>query len=360
MKFVPDKNITQVSKKDKVWNTHKKENFLVGELYGENPEYQRYAERMASCADWLEFAETREHDKKLKLTRATFCHVRHCPICQWRKSLARIARFMKNLPDYLEEYPDFSYIYAVFTVRNCPMDELRDTIRAENKGFERLLKRLKRAGVNVHGFIKTVEVTKGKDGFPHPHLNAILAVNKSYFTDKTYLSKDKWVTLWRESMKLDYDPSVFVSRVRRRRKKDAGKGEATPAEDLTSGFLEVSKYAIKPADIVDDPEFLYGVTAQCHKLRFISTGGCLKNIFREDGTDGADDLAISSEEMLLKGDESEVAVTDWRQLYLWYRGKGYLLKLRRKVVPDDLQNDLEFREGLTEAVRDRDQFYRRS
>lgn len=360
MNFVPGKNLAQVCKKDKVWNTHKYENVSIGALYGENPQYWRYAERMADCADWLEFAETLEHDKKLKLTRASFCHVRHCPICQWRKSLARIARFMKNLPEYLQVCPDYAYVYAVFTVRNCEMSELRDTIKDENKGFERLLKRLKRAGVTVHGYIKTVEVTKGQDGLPHPHLNAIFAVNKSYFTDRTYLSKAKWVTLWRECMKLDYDPSVFVSRVRRRRKKDVGKGEATPAEDLTSGFLEVSKYAVKPSDLVDDAEFLYGITEQCHKLRFISTGGCLKDIFRDSGTDGTGEADISSEEMLLQGGDDSENTTNWRQVFLWFQNRGYRSQFRFKYSKDNPDSERAFRDGLTKAIRERDEFNRSS
>lgn len=371
MKFLPGKNLAQVCKKDKVWDTHKDENVSIGALYGENPQYWRYAERMADCADWLEFAETLEHDKKLKLTRASFCHVRHCPICQWRKSLARIARFMNNLPEYLQACPDYAYIYAVFTVRNCEMSELRDTIRAENDGFKKLLKRLKRAGVTVHGFIKTVEVTKGKDGLPHPHLNAILAVDKGYFKSRAYLAKDKWVTLWRECMKLDYDPSVFVSRVRSRRKKDLASSASASSDigasttslvdqDLISGFLEVSKYAVKPSDLVDDAEFLYGITEQCHKLRFISTGGCLKDIFRDSGTDGTGEADISSEEMLLQGGDDSENTTNWRQVFLWFQNRGYRSQFRFKYSKDNPDSERAFRDGLTKAIRERDEFNRSS
>lgn len=357
MKSFVGKGIAEVSKKDKPWNKHKCENSLVGGLYGESIEYRQYADRMAECADWLEFAETAEHDKKLKLTRAAFCHVRHCPICQWRKALARNARFMNNLPDYLRQYPDFAYLYLVLTSRNCPMENLRETIQAQNDAVKKLLKRLGRAGVAVHGYIRTNEVTKGKDSFPHPHINLVLAVNKSYFTGRAYLKKEAWIGLWRECMKLDYDPSVFVSRVRRRKKKDSDSGAgSSDADDLISGVLEVSKYSIKPEDMVDDAEFLYGITAQCHKLRFLSTGGCLKDIFKKDGADEED---IGTEEMLLKT-EDDAAITGMRQLYLWYGKKGYILKLRRQVKSNDDLAELEFREGLTRALRERSEERRKS
>lgn len=342
-------NITSISKDDKPWNIHKAENCDIGGLYGQSPKFSKYAQRMGECAEWLEFSETEDHDRKLKLSRAYFCHVRNCPICQWRKTLALTARFMSNLPAYLELYPDYAYIYVVLTSRNCGMDELRETIKAQNDGVKKLLKRLKRAGVNVHGYIRTNEVTKGDDGLPHPHVNLILAVNKSYFTDRTYLAKMKWVRLWRECMGLDYDPSVFVSRVKRRKKKDAAKGPSTPAEDLTSGILEVTKYSVKPADMVDDPDFLYGITEQCHKLRFIGTGGCLKNIFK-DGSKTENE--IDDDDMLLKKEDSDAPDSNgFKLIYLWYERRGYLLGARRKFSSEKPVAEAEFRMLLSNLIR---------
>ena len=37
--------------------------------------------------------------------------------------------------------------------------------------------------------------------------------------------------------------------------------------------VEVLKYATKAKDLTDNPEFLYGITQQTHKLRFIASGG---------------------------------------------------------------------------------------
>lgn len=349
-------NIAQTSPKDKVWNVHKAENSAVGRLYGDNPRYSKYSQRMGGCADWLEFAELRDHDRKLKLTRATFCHVRHCPICQWRKMLARIARFMSNLETCLGGILGYAYIFVTLTTRNCDFDELRATIRAQNAGVQKLLKRLGRMGVAVHGYIRVNEVTKGKDGLAHPHIHLILAVSPSYFSGHYYVPQKKLAELWGACMRLDYTPVVNVKRVRMSDKKKAkfraeNGREPTYADEVTSGIVEVSKYSVKPEEIAEDADYLYAVTEQCHKLRFLGTGGCLKDVFKA-GTRDAED--ISDEEMLLPGEEdSEEKVSPWRQLYLWNRARGYELRLRRKAARDRLVDGLQFREGLTDALRQR-------
>ena len=355
--------LQQVSPKDKPWETHKSENVEVGYLYGLEPRFARYAQRMAGCGDWLEFAEAdvAEHDKRLKLSRASFCHVRHCPVCQWRKSLARIARFMNNLPGYLKDAPECAYLLVTLTSRNCPFDEIRATIKVQNDGVKKLLKRLGRAGVTVLGYVRVNEVTKGQDGLAHPHIHLILAVPKSYF-GRAYIPQKRWAELWGACMRLDYEPRVDVRRVKMSKRKKAklreeGR-EPTAADDLISGLLEVSKYAVKPEDMTDDADFLYSVTEQCFKMRFLATGGCLKDIYRDGAKDAED---ISDEEMLRPGGEDDQEKAGaWRQLFLWAQERRrYRLALRRKASPDRQLDDLEFREGLTAALRARSEERRR-
>lgn len=344
------------SKKDKSWIEHRRNNVKVAEIYGNSgdPKCLGYAERMEFCAGWLEFGEIKaagavmEHDRKLKLTKAIFCKVRHCPVCAWRRSLAYIARFNKNLPEYLEQFPDFAYLYAVLTVRNPVMDELRETIRQMNGGLKKMLKRKEFLPV-CKGFVKTIEVTRGTDGNPHPHINLCMAVNKSYFTDKTYLSHARWVELWRGCLGLDYDPVVNVKRITRRAKK----GDATEADqpgveisaglgaDLFCGMREVVKYSVKEADLVEDPEFLIGITHQLSGMRFIATSGCMKDILRNGDSDSPGDVEeVSESEMLLRGDESIDKITKWRQRYKWgyadsRNGNYYLTRRWEEEAEED-------------------------
>lgn len=308
--------LTENSRQDKPWTVHKRSAVKVSGIYASagSPKYVRYSDRIDQCASYLEFSEIEEHDRKLKLSKAHFCRVRHCPICSWRRTLALIARFYAHLPEYLEEYPDYAYLYVVLTVKNPVMADLRDTIKVMNDALKKLFKRDEVERV-VKGFVKTIEVTRGQDGNPHPHINLLLAVNKSYFTHRTYLKQARWVELWRESLKVDYDPVVHVSRVKKR-KKDAenSEGESQQA-DLVSGVKEVVKYSVKEADLVDDPDFLIGLTEQVAGLRFTSTGGCLKGVLSKVASSGDDD-EVSEQEMLLQGDKDDDAASI-RQFYLW-------------------------------------------
>lgn len=314
--------LTENSKDDKPWTVHKRNLVKVQELY-EGSKYSRYAERMEECGSWLQFREL-EESAKIKLVNAHFCRVRHCPICSWRRTLALIARLHKNLPEYLEQYPSYSYLYLVFTIRNPDMSQLRETIQKMNDALKKLLKRSVVLPV-VKGFVKTVEVTHGKDGNPHPHLNLLIAVNHSYFTDRIYIKKAKWVELWRSCLGVDYDPSVYVAKVK-------PKGKRKDENPLIYGVKEVIKYSVKEADLVDDKMFLLGITEQLYKLRFVSTGGCLKDILKNEKNNNPDPEEVTKNEMINgdieKSDEKEGG---YFQQYGWgytdsKNGQYYLVK----------------------------------
>ncbi|MDK6280879.1 protein rep, partial [Escherichia coli] len=101
-------------------------------------------------------------ETRLRLRDARFCRVRHCPICQWRRSLMWQARFYQSLPKIVAEYPDARWLFLTLTVRNCPITELGDTLTVMNAAFQRLKDRKEFRG--VLGWVRTTEVTRGKDG----------------------------------------------------------------------------------------------------------------------------------------------------------------------------------------------------
>ncbi|WP_181880031.1 protein rep, partial [Escherichia coli] len=79
----------------------------VGGIYRSAAEFERYAERMASCSGLLRFGwstlmETGE--ARLRLRSAQFCRVRHCPVCQWRRTLMWQARFYQALPKIVAQF----------------------------------------------------------------------------------------------------------------------------------------------------------------------------------------------------------------------------------------------------------------
>jgi hypothetical protein len=65
--------------------------------------------------------------RKLKLVSTHFCRVRHCPICQWRRSLQWKARAYENLPRVVADYPNGRWMFLTLTMKNCPLEDLRET-----------------------------------------------------------------------------------------------------------------------------------------------------------------------------------------------------------------------------------------
>ncbi len=94
--------LSELSERDKPWDKHKYNSDRVSDHYAKS-RYNKYSQRTKSCADILDFRlvpEASDGEYKLKLAAARFCRVRHCPICQWRRSLMWKAKAaaLPNLP----------------------------------------------------------------------------------------------------------------------------------------------------------------------------------------------------------------------------------------------------------------------
>ncbi|MDS0121156.1 protein rep, partial [Enterobacter hormaechei] len=50
---------------------------------------------------------------------------------------------------------------------------------------------------------------RGSDGSAHPHFHTLMMVPPSMFT-RDYEKHDRWVELWRECLRVNYDPNVDV------------------------------------------------------------------------------------------------------------------------------------------------------
>ena len=272
-----------LSPKDIKWDDRRGETQSVEQLYTKRSDFARLAERMAKCSGLLEFRQVIHEDTgeaSLKLSRASFCHVRHCPVCQWRRGLRNVARFYEALPQIQQDHPKAAWLFLTLTVRNPPMSELRATLGAMNKAWQRLIQR---ADWPALGFIRTTELTLGRDGNPHPHFHALLMVKPSYFKSGNYLSQEAWTRHWQEALRADYTPMVNIQRVKARSAKAQLAEQAGDAQAaLGAAVLETVKYSVKPSDLIADAAFLYGITEQLHKTRFIASGGALKKALVQD------------------------------------------------------------------------------
>jgi len=278
--------LTDLSPKDKPWDEHRAQTQQIEGLY-RGTYFDRLADRVCQCSGYLAFGwatDPENGETQLKLVGARFCRVRHCPVCQWRRSLMWQARFLRVLPEIESAFPTARWIFLTLTVRNCPITDLRSTIQHMNTSFHRLIKRPEFAG-NVIGWIRSTEVSRGRDGSAHPHFHVLMMVRPSYF-GKGYVTQARWTELWKESARLDYTPIVHVQAVKNRRGSD---------HPLRGAIAETLKYSTKPEDLMDR-DWLLELTSQVYKLRFIGSGGLLKEVLRESEEETDEDLMLLDED----------------------------------------------------------------
>jgi plasmid rolling circle replication initiator protein Rep len=296
-------NLSDLSERDKPWDKHRSNADKVSALY-KGSEFQAYSDRVYFCSEFLDFKlvpEESEGTLKLKLNAARFCRVRHCPVCQWRRSLMWKAKAYKVLPKIVEEFPTYRWLFLTLTVKNCAIADLRETLTWMHESFKRLTKLKDFPAV---GWLKSTEVTRGKDGSAHPHFHCLLLVRPSYF-GKNYIKQAEWVELWRRSLRIDYNPVLDVQAV----KKGQQPMQLVP---------ELLKYCTKESDLTADREWFLELTRQMHKMRTIATGGVLKKYLRE--------LEQEPEDLIGKDEQDEVEVDEGHIYFGWKRkAKRYKL-----------------------------------
>ena len=275
--------LSEVSTRDKPWDKHRRNADTVSAYY-EMGDQTRYSRRVSFCSRLLDFrlVPAKElGELKLKLSSAQFCRVRHCPVCQWRRSLRWKAKAYKALPKVIEDYSKYRWLFLTLTLKNCALTDLRESLDHMNKSFKRLTERKAFPGV---GWIKSVEVTRGRDGqSAHPHIHCLMMVKPSFFK-KNYLSQKKWVELWKNCLRVDYQPILDVQAIR---------SHQSPVILLS----EVLKYQTKESDLVADPHWFLEFVKQMHKTRAVSVGGVLRGYFS--------DLEKEPEDLIGKDDEDD-------------------------------------------------------
>ena len=250
------------------YNKKKMRNQVV-EKFAKRYVSEEMAEQVKNCANWIQFIENKERDVS-KWLRANTCKWRFCPMCAMRKSY-RDALKISTVMAWMKDEHKKAFIMLTLTTPNVKAEDLPATIDRLNKGWHKLFKRNDIADRANHGFARKLEITydgektitrdmwegkgkhKGKpraeyftrlglkigDANPnydtyHPHFHALVAVNKSYFTSRDYISHAKWLRYWQESMQ---DPSITQVDVRRMKNDDV---------------RELAKYAAKDEDYTVD------------------------------------------------------------------------------------------------------------
>lgn len=296
--------LSQVSPQDKPWDTHRANATAVQALY-QKSEFWQYAARIQQCSQRLGFAfqATDEGELKLRLQQAKFCRVRHCPVCQWRRVLKWRAKFFTAVPKVMEAHPNGRWIFLTLTVRNCPLGDLRETLRQMNKAWVRLAQRKQFPAI---GFVRSTEVTRSPDGSAHPHFHCLLLVKPSYFSGQNYVTQAQWAELWQDALRADYTPIIDVRSVKPRHSK---------INTISHALLETLKYTVKPDDLLHDVNWLQELTKQLHNTRAVSVGGVLRDFIDDKEPD---DLIHIEEEAEAESDGSVGIWFGWREMVKRY------------------------------------------
>lgn len=205
---------------------------------------------------------------------ATFsCAIRLCPWESRKRAMCAVHRFKPVLARMRDPR------YMVLSMRNCPLDGLRDGIKAIFASFERLRHHALWRDL-VTGAVVSMEITfNGEQRTWHPHLNILF--------DGSYIAQAALAEAWRKAAR---DEGLIVPYIRR-----ANKGT----------LLELFKYTTKLADFVHIPEAVGAFLDATRRVRFIRTYGSLYGL--KLACEGEDDEVPccpdcgSSEVVVLRG-----------------------------------------------------------
>lgn len=277
--------------------------------------------RMSECGSWLGFA--RADDGSTRLRAANFCKGRLCPMCSWRRTL-KIFHQVSEVVDRLErDHADLVPLFLTLTVRNCSGGDLSHTLDIIFGGWNKLLKH-QRIGRVVRGWFRGVEVTynRSTDTY-HPHIHALLIVDRSYFRSRDYMETSEIVERWRLACGLDYDPVCHLQRVR-----------AAKITEKYKTVAELAKYTVKDTDITriasneKRDEVLKVFADALHRRRLCAFGGLLKQIAKDLGQEqlGEGDLVH------VEGEDAKKIRADLLEgleIYTWSQGIGNYIREKR-------------------------------
>lgn len=272
--------LRDVSSRHKPWDVHRAEADEVQDAYaGGTSRHKRYAMRIENCSQVIGFARDPPGagQRKLKLTTAWFCRVRHCPVCQWRRSLMWQAKVYRALPSLLKDFPHARFLFMTLTVRNCEIKNLRETLLNMAKAWKRLTESRQWP---ARGWVRAVEITRSqKYRTAHPHYHCLLVVPPAYF-QSDYLKQHEWAELWKQCLRINYTPVVDIRTVKLDLPQTSRRVNLPPKQ-LWGAVAEILKYAVKPSDMMRDHEWFRELVDQVHKIRGVAVGGILKRYIKE-------------------------------------------------------------------------------
>ena len=212
--------------------TEKKQRNQVFQKFIERHVKEGQMDLIRECNTFLSFVADKTLEKQ-KLHKSNLCKNRFCPVCAWRKA-RKDALGLSLMMQYIKQKEDKQFIFLTLTTPNVTVEHLEDEIKNYNESFRRLSNRKHFKSI-AKGYVRKLEITynKKRDDY-NPHFHVLIAVNKSYFTDKRYyISQKEWLNLWRDVTGIDEITQVHVQKIKQNNNKE---------------LYEMAKYSGKDSD----------------------------------------------------------------------------------------------------------------
>ena len=194
------------------------------------PGYAMRAERMSKCETFTKGIYCPKC-KTFHTVRASLCRDRLCPNCGWALSRRR-AKAVLHAVEALAEETKIEVIHIVLTLKHDKESELGKQITDLMQGFRKLTRK-RRFQEKTLGYIRSIEIKKGNQGF-HPHIHILYIVDKEYF--KKPITHAELCDMWADACGICYKPVVWIQK--------AYSNKSDP-KALYSAIYECVKYAIK-------------------------------------------------------------------------------------------------------------------
>ena len=267
-------------------------------------------DRFECCGDVVWF-KTNEEKTAFLLAGGNFCNNRFCPKCSWlraKRDTFEILELLKVVQ--LEEKKE--YIFITLTAPNIPAEKLSEEITEFNKAFQRLVKMEDFKKISK-GFIRKLEVTYNEEeNTYHPHFHCIVAVNKSYFKSKFYISERKLLEMWKKAKRDEKITQVDMRKCKM---------------DTVYEALELATYSTKQSQLYKSKE-IFDVFYKNLKGRQLMTFSGVFKDYKKKIELGE----VNPDEILELKAMKEVAVK--QIVYKWEKEEKEYIEVRELILPE--------------------------
>lgn len=267
-------------------------------------------DRFECCGDVVWF-KTNEEKTAFLLAGGNFCNNRFCPKCSWlraKRDTFEILELLKVVQ--LEEKKE--YIFITLTAPNVSAEKLSEEITEFNKAFKRLFQMEDFKKISK-GFIRKLEVTYNDEkNTYHPHFHCIVAVNKSYFTSRDYISERKLLEMWKKAKRDDSITQVDMRKCKM---------------DTVYETLELATYSTKQSQLYRSKEIFDVFYKNLKGRQLITFSGVFKDYKKKIELG-----EVNPDEILELKAMKEIAVK--QIVYKWENEEKEYMEVRELILPE--------------------------